>query len=287
MTLEQTVNGSHAEEELATDGAASPPPVSIRLGSGPQPFKLGGLPPWALVCVSAGVLFIAILIALWSFGWMDDWCSALCVCMKRSTPTLHVERGVLTCYDLRATERGDCVLHCLLAQAPADALSKGPRLVSAAQCSALRDEARILHGGKLKFVEIDALLESLGCGILLLDLSVPGSPWLGSRNPAKAATFALVLQVTGSHWEPIAHDGTCVLREWDEALSVARLIADVPNLNAHNIPVGGVPKETQTGFPFVYYYPVWTWRQSGTQKEEILYCSPLSEFLAWNVQWLK
>ena len=54
--------------------------------------------------------------------------------------------------------------------------------------------SRILHARKLGFVEIDTVLATHGCGLLLLDVSVATEPWIGMRNPTNAKLFVLALQ---------------------------------------------------------------------------------------------
>ena len=83
------------------------------------------------------------------------------------------------------------------------------------------------------------MLTHLGMGVLLLDLSVTGQPWLGKRNPVGASVCALVLQVTADHWEPISHNNLCVLREWEQGLRVARVIAKAPKLEPEEIATSG------------------------------------------------
>ena len=85
-------------------------------------------------------------------------------------------------------------------------------------------------------------MRHLKLGVLLLDLSVPCKPWLCQRNPSEASECALVLQVTAEHWEPIAHQGSCVLRDWEQAVRLARVISHAPQLEAESIPTYGGSK---------------------------------------------
>ena len=84
--------------------------------------------------------------------------------------------------------------------------------------------------GNLDISEIDRILTKFGSGVLLLDLTTPSRAWLGMRNPGGAGTCALVLQLSDTHWEAIAHRGNCVLRDWEHAVKMARVITKEPRL---------------------------------------------------------
>ena len=58
------------------------------------------------------------------------------------------------------------------------------RAVSRSECKRLREKARILHAGKLSYVEIDAVLSAAGVGLLVLDLFAMDDEELWTRLSA-------------------------------------------------------------------------------------------------------
>ena len=152
---------------------------------------------------------------------------------------LHKERGVQTSYDKESDDRSDCVIHSVLAHAPRGAWNSSPRSVDAEECARVRLAAGVSGSGNLSYTEVDQVLTYLGMGVLLLDLSVAGEPWLAKRDPLGAPACALVLQVAADHWEPISHNNQCVLRDWEHGVRVARVIAKAPYLEPDVIPTSG------------------------------------------------
>ena len=79
------------------------------------------------------------------------------------------------------------------------------------------------------------MIKASGRGLMLLDLS-QGSPQVYVRGPeGPYAPFACVLRVDADHYEPIVHDGKCVLRPHSDALQVMRIVANAPALMPRRI----------------------------------------------------
>ena len=79
------------------------------------------------------------------------------------------------------------------------------------------------------------MIKASGRGLMLLDPS-QGSPHVYVRGPeGPYAPFACVLRVDADHYEPIVHDGKCVLRRHSDALQVMRIVASAPALMPRRI----------------------------------------------------
>ena len=142
----------------------------------------------------------------------------------------RVGRGVLTRHDPDAFRRADCVAHALLAHAMPGDVSHKPRPVRVDECDRLRSTAKVAARGALDFDEVGAMIKASGRGLMLLDPS-QGSPHVYVRGPeGPYAPFACVLRVDADHYEPIVHDGKCVLRRHSDALQVMRIVASAPAL---------------------------------------------------------
>jgi hypothetical protein len=189
----------------------------------------GGMPCWPLA------VFLVVFVVLVALA-IHGTCFGCFAPRAKPNPSLHVVNGVTTVRDASADDRDDCVLHSLLAHWPPDVgLHSTPRAVTAEDCAAVRAEAHVSKTGVLDATglgarvssvatalrrpatrvllsarptstrtcaEIDRVLTTWGCGLLLLDMSTPGHPVLRMRDPARAVTCALVLQVRA---RPVSH----------------------------------------------------------------------------------
>ena len=254
---------------VATLQSVSLQPASLQSASSPSPSpgSRGGpliinvaLPVWAFVAIGVVVFVLAIVICVGAFGGCCGDCvldqpkaAAAAAAARRhenfgttaevpaAAPIegISEERGMQTVHDEEATERHDCVIHSILAHVAQGAWNSTPRAVSAEQCLRVRVGSDVSKRGRLAYDEIDKVLLHLGVGVLLIDVSVASKPRLLKRDPSGAAVCALVLQVTADHWEPVAHGYTCVLRAWDQAVRVARVITRQPKLAPEVIPQSG------------------------------------------------
>jgi ribA/ribD-fused uncharacterized protein len=138
----------------------------------------------------------------------------------------HQVRGVLTAFDAEATARRDCVLHSLLAHRPASAApARGALLICAEERKRWHVAAALRMNERLPLSSITKLLEVMGRGIARLSFIRGAEPQLHTLDPSGSRRYALVLECDHTHWEPIVHGGTCVLRTLAEVGDAVRALA--------------------------------------------------------------
>ena len=90
--------------------------------------------------------------------------------------------------------------------------------------------------GSLPVVNHDAVRSSIALGLALGCEIAPSSRF--ARKNYFYPDLAKNYQIS-QYDEPIAHDGTCVLRDWDTALRIARMLSESRELNPEVVPTGG------------------------------------------------